>query len=100
MDMKKLMKQAKKMQEEIEKTQEELKNYVYTAESGGGAVKVEMSGKKEIKSLKINDELLDPEEKEMLEDLIIIAVNDAIKHIEDKSNKELNKHTKGFGGMF
>ena len=94
--MKDLMKQAQKMQKDMMKAQEELANKVEEGSAGGGMVKVEMNGKHQIVSLKIDKEAVDPDDVEMLEDLIISAFNDVIKKISATSDSEMSKLT---GGM-
>lgn len=86
-----IMRQAQKLQaelnEQMQKAEEELQNTVLTATSGGGMVTVKMNGKKEIKEVKINPQVVDPDDVEMLEDLILSCVNDAINQanqLEDK----------------
>lgn len=91
-----LMKQAKKMQSNMKKAQEELAEKVVEGTSGGGMVKVEMNGKNQIVSLKIDEEVVDPQDIEMLEDLIIAAVNEAHDKINEASEQEMGKLT---GGM-
>lgn len=87
MQMQQLLKQAQKMQEELAKKQEELETSVVNASSGGGMVNIEMNGKKEIVSIKINKEIVDPEDTEMLEDLIKACFNEASSKI-DKLKKD------------
>ncbi len=96
-----MLKQAQKMQEEMTKIQEELAATDYTASSGGGAVEVVVSGKKEVKSLTIKPEVVDPEEIEMLQDLVISAVNEALRQVEEDSEKRIGALTGGadLGGM-
>ncbi|MCF7858704.1 MAG: YbaB/EbfC family nucleoid-associated protein [Candidatus Cloacimonetes bacterium] len=94
--MKDLMKQAKKMQDDMMKTQEELANKIIEATSGGGMVKVEMNGKNQLISLHIDKEVVDSEDVEMLEDLIIAAVNEAHDKIAKSNEEEMGKLT---GGM-
>ena len=94
--MNNLMKQAQKMQEKLMKTQEELNNREVEATSGGGMVKVKMNGKNEIQSLKIDPEVVDPDDVEMLEDLIIAAINEAHDKVSQGNEDELSKIT---GGM-
>ena len=94
--MKDLMKQAQKMQQDLAKAQEELANMVVEGTSGGGMVKVQMNGKNQILSLKIDKEVVDPEDVEMLEDLIIAAINEAQEKVTKSSEDELTKFT---GGM-
>lgn len=94
--MKDLMKQAQKMQEDLAKAQEELSNKIVEASSGGGMVTVEMNGKYEVKKLKIDPEAVDPDDVEMLEDLIIAALNEAKEKISSQTESEMSKLT---GGM-
>ena len=98
----KLMKQAKKMQDEMMKAQEELANKIVEGTSGGGMVKVEMNGKNQLVSLNIDKEVVDPDDIEMLEDLIIAAVNEAQDKIAKSSEEEMGKLTGGMKipGMF
>jgi hypothetical protein len=93
--LKDLMNQAKKMQEEMAKAQEDLANQVVEATSGGGMVTLQMNGKYEIKKLKIDPEVIDPEDTEMLEDLIIAAFNEARDKIARTSEEEMAKLTGG-----
>ena len=102
-DMNSIMRQAQKMQEEMARTQEELEQKEYSAQSGGGAVSVVMNGKKELLSLKLEPEIVDPEDIEMLEDLITAAVNEVISMVETDSSEKMNSITSGMslpGGMF
>ncbi len=100
--MQSMIKQAQKMQEEMAKVQAELEEREYTVTAGGGAVEVLISGKKEIKSVTLKPEIVDPEDIEMLQDLIAAAVNEAIRTVEDTSAKEMEKVTGGLNvpGMF
>jgi hypothetical protein len=100
--MQDLIKQAKKMQQDLAKAQEELANKIVEGSAGGGMVKVEMNGKNQIVSLKIDKEVVDPEDVEMLEDLIIAAINEAQEKITQTSQDELSKLTGGINipGMF
>ncbi len=102
MNMNNLMKQAQKMQQQMEKAQSELETKELEITSGGGAVKVLINGKKVIKQLTINKDVVDPDDVEMLEDLVISAVNEAIRQVEELSNNEMGKLTGGMGmpGMF
>jgi len=94
--MKDLMKQAQKMQQDLMKAQEELANKIVEGTSGGGMVKVEMNGHHQVLSLKIDPEVVDKEDVEMLEDLIIAAFNEAMEKITKTSESEMSKFT---GGM-
>ena len=89
MNMNNLLKQAQKMQADMQKTQEELGNKIIEASSGGGAVTVTATGKKEIKSIKINPEALD--DTEMLQDLVLTAVNEALRQADELTANEMKK---------
>ena len=92
MNLNQLIKEAKKMQSDMEKSQEELAEKEFTATSGGEAVKVTVSGKKEIKELKIKPEVVDPDDIEMLEDLISSCINNALKQVDDAQAASLGKY--------
>ena len=95
-NMQGLMKQAQKMQQEMMKPQAELESKVFEASSGGGMVKVEMTGKYELKSIKIDPQAVDPEDVEMLEDLIVAAMVEAHDKVAGESDALMGKLT---GGM-
>ena len=101
-NMNAMIRQAQKMQDEITTLQEDIENREFSATSGGGAVSVVVTGKKIIKSLTINKEVVDPEDVEMLQDLVISAVNEVIREIEDESTKEMEKISGGMSvpGLF
>lgn len=88
------------MQKQMEEAQAELEESSYTATAGGGAVEVTISGKKEITAIKFDSEVVDPDDIEMLEDLTMAAVNEAIRKIEDISTEKMSKITGGIGGLF
>ena len=94
-NMQSMIKQAQKMQEEMEKTQAELEEKEYETQAGGGAVKVKISGKKEITSLEISPDIVDPDDIETLSDILVAAVNEAIKKVDDTNSSEMNKITSG-----
>lgn len=94
-NMQSMIRKAQKMQEEMEKKQEELSQREFTATSGGGAVSVAISGKKEVQKLTIQPEVVDPQDVEMLEDLIKAAVNEALRQIEEVTSKEMDAITNG-----
>lgn len=98
-NMNNLMKQAQKMQRQMEETTKELETKEYVAAAGGGAVEVKVSGKKELVSVKLAEEVVDPEDIEMLEDLIMAAVNEAYRQAEAESQNAMNKLTGGLGGL-
>ena len=98
-NMQNLMRQAQKMQAEMQKKQEEAANTEFEVSAGGGAVEVTISGKKEISKVKLQPEVVDPDDIEMLEDLIAAAVNEAIRQVEDYSQESMAKITGGLGGL-
>ncbi|KUK11284.1 MAG: Nucleoid-associated protein [Clostridia bacterium 41_269] len=100
--MNKMMKQVQKMQASLAKLQEELEEKVVEASSGGGAVKVKVNGKQEVLELKIDPEAVDPDDIGMLEDLVLAAVNEALKKAQEMVNEEMGKITGGFNfpGLF
>ena len=97
-----MLKQAQKMQAQIAQVQAQLEEKEHTVSVGSGAVEVVMSGKKELKALTIKPEVVDPEDIEMLQDLVISAVNEVIREIEDESAKEMEKISGGMNlpGLF
>ena len=101
-NMQAVLKQAQKMQEDMAAKQEELEAREYDVSAGGGVVAVKINGKKEILSVKIAPEVVDPDDIETLEDLITAAVNEAIKKVEAISSEEMQKITGSMGlpGMF
>lgn len=98
-NMNNLMKQAQKMQRQMEETTKELEEKEYTAAAGGGAVSVSVSGKKVVTAVKLSEEVVDPEEIEMLEDLIVAATNEALRQAEEESGAAMAKLTGGLGGL-
>ena len=92
-NMNKLMKQAKKLQEQMAKLEEEIKEKTVEATSGGGVVKVVVSGDQELKEIQIDPDLLDPEELDMLQDLIMAAVNEGLRKAKEMSAEEMGKLT-------
>ncbi len=99
-NMNNLMKQAQKMQKQMEEATKELEEKEVTASAGGGAVEVTISGKKEVTKVKLAEEVVDPDDIEMLEDLIMAAVNEALRQIEEASQQSMSKITGGLGGGF
>lgn len=98
-NMNNLMKQAQKMQKQMEESQKALEEKEYTAKAGGGAVEVTVSGKKVITKVKLSEEVVDPEDIEMLEDLIMAAANEAFRMLEEESSAVMSKLTGGMGGL-
>ena len=101
-NMNAMLKQAQKMQEDMAALQEDLENREYTATSGGGLVSVTVDGKHLIKSIKINPDAIDPDDSEMLEDLITVAVNEAISNATKTAETEMGAITGGLNmpGLF
>lgn len=101
-NMNQMLKQAQKMQEDMANLQEDLEQREYTATSGGGLIEVTVTGKHEIKSLTIKPEAIDPDDAEMLEDLITVAVNEAIGNAIKASEEEMGAITGGLNmpGLF
>ena len=91
MNLGQLMKEAKKMQADMEKSQAELASQDFEATAGGGAVSVKVSGSKEIKEIKIQKEVVDPDDVEMLQDLILGCVNEALRKVDSAQAAELGK---------
>ena len=98
-DMQKQLRQLQQMQAEMEKTQEELAQKEITTTAGGGAIEVTVNGNKEITKLVIDKDVVDPDDVEMLQDLVMAAVNEAMRQMEELAEAEMNKYTGGFGGM-
>ena len=98
-NMNNMMKQVQRMQRQMEETTKELEEKQYEASAGGGAVKVTVSGKKEVLSVKLDPEVVDPDDIEMLEDLIVAATNEAFHQMEEDSASAMSKFTGGLGGL-
>mgnify|MGYP000490794251 CR=1 FL=1 len=98
-NMNNLMKQAQKMQKQMEEAQKQLEEMEVTAKAGGGAVEVTVSGKHEVKKVKLSEEVVDPDDIEMLEDLIMAATNEALRKVEEETNAVMSKLTGGLTGM-
>lgn len=86
------------MQRQMEESRKELEEKEFTAKAGGGAVEVTVTGKKEITKVKLSQEVVDPDDVEMLEDLVMAAVNEALRMAEDANAEMMNKMTGGLGG--
>ena len=99
-NMNNLMKQAQRMQKQMEESQKELQEKSYTAAAGGGAVEVTISGQKEVTAVKLAEEVVDPDDIEMLQDLIMAAVNEAMRKADADSAAMMSKLTGGLGGGF
>ena len=95
-NMNNLMKQAQRMQRQMEEGQKELETKEFSASAGGGAVEVTVSGKHEITKVKLSPEVVDPDDIEMLEDLVAAAINATVKQVDETAEAEMGKLT---GGM-
>ena len=91
MNINNLMKQSKKMQEEMQKSQEELSSKEFDSTAGGGAISVKVTGEKVIKEIKIKPDVVDPDDVEMLEDLILTCVNEALRKVDSAQSQEFGK---------
>ena len=98
-NMNNLLKQAQRMQRQMEEQQKEMAEKQFTATSGGGAVEVTVSGMKEFKAVKLDPEAVDPDDVEMLEDLIVAAANEALKKVDEEQAAQMGRMTGGMGGM-
>ena len=98
-NMANLMKQAQRMQRQMEEGQKELETKEFTASAGGGAVEATVSGKKELLKITLSQEVVDPDDVEMLQDLILAAVNEAMRKAEEASAELMGKMTGGLGGL-
>ena len=98
-NMNNLMKQAQKMQRQMEDNQKALEEKEFTATAGGGAVEVTVSGKREVTKVKLQEEAVDPDDIEMLEDLIMAATNEALRKVEEETASVMSKLTGGMGGL-
>ena len=92
MNLNNLMKEAKKMQADMEKSQAELAGKEFEASSGGGAITVKVSGEKMVKEIKIKPEVVDPDDVEMLEDLVLTCVNEALRQVDSAQAQSLGKY--------
>ena len=96
-NMANLMKQAQKMQRQMEEQQKEMETKEFTATAGGGAVEITVSGTREVLKVKLAEEVVDPDDIEMLEDLIVAATNEALRKVEEASASAMSKLTGGLG---
>ena len=96
MDMKKMMKQAQKMQRDAEAAQQEINETEFSATAGGGMVEAVVMGDNSVKSLRIDPEAIDPEDAEMLEDMVVAAINEALRNAQETANARMNSL---MGGM-
>ena len=98
-NMANLMKQAQKMQKQMEEQAKEMEEKSFTATAGGGAVEVTVSGKKVVTKVKLDKDAVDPDDVEMLEDLIVAATNEALRKVEEESAAVMSKLTGGLGSL-
>ena len=98
-NMNNLMKQAQKMQRQMEEQARELEAKEFTGTAGGGMVSVTVSGKKVVTKVELKEEVVDPDDIEMLEDLVMLAVNEAFAKVEEASNENMSKLTGGLGNL-
>ena len=98
-NMANLMKQAQKMQRQMEEQAKEMETKEFTATAGGGAVEVTVSGTKKVLKVKLDEEAVDPDDVEMLEDLIVAAVTEAMDKVDEVSASAMSKFTGGMGGQ-
>ena len=98
-NMANLMKQAQRMQRQMEEQAKELETREFTATAGGGVVEVTVSGKREVLKVKLAEEVVDPDDVETLEDLVVAAVNEALRKVEEESGAAMSKLAGGLGGM-
>ena len=99
-NMQQLMRQAQKMQQQMQEAQERLEEAEYEATAGGGMVSVKVSGKRELTSITIDPQVVDPDDIEMLQDLVMAAVNEALRKGEEARETAMNHMAPGMGGLF
>ena len=101
-NMNQILKQAQKMQSDMQKMQEELESKELETSVGGGAVTVKVNGKKEVVDIQIKPEVVDPDDIEMLQDLVLSAINEALRSVDDMQSSQMNKLTGGMNipGLF
>ncbi len=99
-NMQNMMKQMQKMQKQMQEAQEELAEKQFEGTAGGGMVKVSVSGQKQLTDVQIKEEVVDPDDIDMLQDLVLAAVNDALKKVDDETNKTMGQFTKGMNLPF
>ena len=99
MNMNNMMKQVQKMQKQMEEQQKVLEETEFVATAGGGAVEITVTGKKVVTKIKLDEDAVDPDDVETLEDMIMVAVNDALKKVDDANSSAMSKMTGGMGGF-
>lgn len=98
-NMQGMMKKMQKMQKEMEEAQKELNAQEFTGVANNDLVQVTVNGEKQVQNVTIKEEIIDPEDKEMIEDLVLLALNDAFKKVDMETEQVLGKYTKGLGGI-
>ena len=98
-NMQNIMKQAQRLQRQMEEAQKELETMEFEGTSGGGVVKITVTGQKQVTKVELQPEAVDPDDIEMLEDLIVAATNEALRKVEEETNDVMSKLTGGFGGL-
>nr|WP_172656839.1 YbaB/EbfC family nucleoid-associated protein [Domibacillus robiginosus] len=99
-NMQNMMKQMQKMQKQMQEAQEQLAEKQFEGTAGGGMVKISMSGQKQVIDVQIKEEVVDPDDIDMLQDLVLAAVNDALKKVDDETNQTMGQFTKGMNLPF
>ncbi|WP_300410757.1 YbaB/EbfC family nucleoid-associated protein [Lagierella sp.] len=101
-NMNNMMKQMQKMQKDMQEAQEKIEETEFTASAGGGSIEVTVNGKREVVGVKLDPEVVDPEDVEMLQDLLMVAVNDALNQVNEETEKSMGKFTGGMNipGLF
>lgn len=99
-NMQNMMKQMQKMQKQMQEAQEELAEKQFEGTAGGGMVKISISGQKQVTDVVIKEEVVDPDDIDMLQDLVLAAVNDALKKVDDETNQTMGQFTKGMNLPF
>ena len=100
MNINALMQQAQKMQKQMEKKQQEFESKEFEFSSNGGAIKIKMLGNKQLTFLEIDEDLIDPSEKEMLQDMLMVAINEAVNKIDEEGSSIMGSVTNGLPGLF
>ncbi|MEK6476789.1 YbaB/EbfC family nucleoid-associated protein [Catalinimonas sp. 4WD22] len=95
-DMNKMMEKVKEVQEKMKEAQEKLEDITATAEAGAGMVKATVNGKKEVIDIEIDNDIIKPEDKEIIQDLVVAAINKALTEVDAKAKEEMKKSTQGF----
>lgn len=95
-DMNKMMEKVREMQEKMKEAQNQMEHITATAEAGAGMVKATVNGKKQVVDIAIDEDIIKPEDKEIIQDLVVAAVNKALEDVDAKAKEEMKKHTEGF----